>query len=134
MPPTTPFEAPTVPVAVMLLLHVPPAGVPLRVVVLLTHTASVPLIAVGSGFTVTTAVARQPVESVYDISEVPAATPVITPAASMVATAGVPLLQVPPVLTVLAVVVWFTHTVRVPVIADGSGFTVTTAVVGQPVV
>ena len=49
--------------------------------------------------------------------DVPAVTPVTTPPAVIVATAGVALLQVPPAVALLKVVVELTHTLVVPVIA-----------------
>ena len=49
---------------VLLLLHVPPAGVEFNVVVKPIHTLSDPVIVVGFGFTVTIAVVIHPVESV----------------------------------------------------------------------
>ena len=61
------------------------------------------------------------------ITDVPAATPVVTPLdASMVAMLVEPLLQVPPETELPRVVVDPTHTVRVPVMDDndGSGLTV----------
>ena len=48
----------------LLLLHVPPAGVEFKVVVDPTHTTNVPVIAVGFILTVTGAVIKQPVLSV----------------------------------------------------------------------
>lgn len=55
-PPTTPLDAPTVPTPVLLLLQVPPPGVPLSEVVALIQTDEAPLVPVGSGFTVMTLV------------------------------------------------------------------------------
>jgi hypothetical protein len=60
MPVTTP-EADTVPSALMLLLQFPPGVTSVSVVVEPTHTEVVPVIATGVWFTVTTAVAIQPV-------------------------------------------------------------------------
>ena len=51
----------------------------------------------------------------------------------MVATAGVALLHVPPAVALLSVVVEPTHTLVVPVMAAGSGLTVTVAVTAHPV-
>jgi hypothetical protein len=55
MPPTTPEEDPTVPIAVLLLDHVPPETALDKVVVAPAHTDSVPVVAptVGVVFTVT---------------------------------------------------------------------------------
>jgi hypothetical protein len=57
----------------------------------------------------------------------PAVTPVTTPVALTVATAAVPLVQVPPLVASAKVVFAPTHTVRPPVMvpALGAGFTVT---------
>jgi len=65
--------------------------------------------------------------------ELPAVTPVTTPPAVIVATAGVPLLHIPSAVASLKVVVDPTHTLVVPVIAAGKGFTVTVVVTAHPV-
>lgn len=64
----------------------------------------------------------------------PAATPVTTPldVPTVAIDDGAPL-HVPPPIPSLSVVVRPTHTLNVPVIVDGSGFTLTVAVVAQPV-
>ena len=54
-PVTTPDEEPTVAAAVLLLLHVPPAGVQVSVFVPPGQTAGAPYIAPGLEFTVTVA-------------------------------------------------------------------------------
>lgn len=64
MPLTEPVEEFIVPIAVLLLLHVPPDGVADNVLLLLTQTAAAPEMEVGVVLTVTTAVAAQPVASV----------------------------------------------------------------------
>jgi hypothetical protein len=57
MPPSMPEPNPIVPAAGVLLLQVPPAGVPVSVIVDPSHTCSgVPLIAVGLALTNTTIV------------------------------------------------------------------------------
>ncbi len=48
--------------------------------------------------------------------DVPAATPLTTPAAEIVAIAGAPLIHVPPGVALLSVVVLPSHTLAVPVI------------------
>ena len=64
---------------------------------------------------------------------VPAATPVATPVALLIeATLVVPLAQVPPLVASLSTAVLPTHTVPLPVIDPGSGFTVTSLVAVQP--
>ena len=60
-PVTTPIVVTTVPTAVLLLLHVPPELVLASVVVRPVHTVAEPIIAGGSGATVTTTVRLQPV-------------------------------------------------------------------------
>ena len=64
---------------------------------------------------------------------VPKPTPVTTPDAFTVAIDGSIPSHMPPVDVVLSVVVSPSHTVAVPVIVAGSGFTTTVAVVKQPV-
>lgn len=81
---------------VLRLLHVPVAGVLLRVVVAPTQTPSVPVMALGSAFTVAVNVREQPVGNVYTRDTVPGAIPQREPEEVTVATAGVPLLHVPP--------------------------------------
>ena len=60
-PYTIPVVDPTVPIVVLLLDHVPPAGVEFNVVVESTHTRLVPVMPVGCVFTVTFVVVIQPV-------------------------------------------------------------------------
>ena len=59
MPETTPVPE-IVPTVVLLLIHVPPPAVLPNAVAAPAHTCSVPLIAEGAKFTVTTAVVVQP--------------------------------------------------------------------------
>jgi hypothetical protein len=111
------------------------AGVPDPVsgVVEPTQTVSVPVI-VGAAFTVTVAVALQPLLLVYVIILVPVATPVTTPVLLTVATAGVPETQglvAAAVPEPVNVVVEPIQVVKVPVIV-GFAVTVTVAVILQP--
>jgi len=115
------------------LLQVPPVEASVNVMVELTHTALGTLIAAGSGLTVTTAVVVQVVElAVKVIIDVPGDTPVTEPEpVTTVATLVVPLLQVPPVVSVNKVVnPW--HTLAVPVIAAGNALTTTVFDLKQP--
>jgi hypothetical protein len=57
IPVTIPVAEPTVPIAVALLLHVPPHVVQLSVVLPPTHTAARPVTGAGNGLTVSVAVA-----------------------------------------------------------------------------
>ena len=120
-------------VPVELLAHVPPAGVLVRVVDAPSHNTSVPPMAVGNAFTVTTAVVVQPVPSEYVMFTVPAVPPVTTPPAVML---PVPLpgvsTHVPPAGVVVNVVVPPAQTCAVPPMVPGNAFTVTTADDEQP--
>ena len=60
-------------------------------------------------------------------------TPDTIPPAVIVATAGVALLQIPPAVALLKLVVEPKQTLRLPVIAAGRGLTVTVTVSAQPV-
>ena len=132
MPATTPVPF-IVPMAVALLIHVPPAVASSRSVVCPTQTNALPVIAAGDASTVTTRELMQPVPSVYTIVVVPAVSPFTTPDASTVPTAVVLLLHVPPAVALSRSVVLPVHTVAAPVMAAGSGLTVTTAVAAHPV-
>jgi hypothetical protein len=121
----------------LLLVHVPPLTVFVSVIVNPVHTIEGPLIvpADSAGFTVTTVVADaehpKPLVTLYDIVDVPIATPDTIPdVVPTVATAGVLLLHVPPVVALDSVVVEPAQTFNVPVIAAtvGLAFTDTTAV------
>ena len=103
-----------------------PTGPPVRLNVVPIQTGPLLLaVATGTVYTVTVAVCKQPVAKVYDMMDVPAETPETTPRALIVATKGDALLQVPPAVASARVVVKPAHTVNVPVIAAGNGFTVT---------
>jgi hypothetical protein len=91
-----------------------------------------PVISEGSGLTVIAFVREQPIPIVYEIVNVPAATPVTTPSVSTVPIAMSLLLHVPPVVIVANVVVLPRHTVDAPVIVAGNWFTVTSLVISQP--
>ena len=116
--------------------HTPLAVTSANCVVNPIHAVDVPVIAatVGSAFTVTVRVAvfeQPPLVIVYEITEVPAVTPVTKPPTLIVATAGVALDQTPLAVTSANCVVNPTHTVDVPVItagAAGKAFMVTVSV------
>jgi len=120
---------------VLLLLHVPPDTVFVRLVVCPAHTEVVPPIAEGNGLTVKPVVVKHPVGKVYVITVVPpglappAAIPELLP---MDATVVLLLLHVPPPDGSPNVVVRLTQMFVLPVIADGKGLTVTIAVVEHP--
>lgn len=94
-----------------------------------------PVIPDGNGLTVIVVVLMQPVAvSLYVITDVPPDTPVNTPVAEpIVATPVVPLIQVPPEVASLSVIVDPSHTAVLPVIVAGNGLTVTVVLVLQPV-
>jgi hypothetical protein len=96
---------------------------------------SVPLIAAGDGLTVTTAVLVQPVDANANVMfEVPAATPVTTPSLLPIsAMVALPELHVPAPDELVSVVVSNGQTLKVPPIAAGAAFTVTTEKTRQPV-
>src|SRR3954468_20312933 len=98
VPVTTPVADPTVAIAVLLLVHVPPLTVLVSVIILPWHTGTFPPIAEGLGFTVICWVALHPVGITYLMNGVPGATPVTMPVADpTVACAGFVLAQEPPV-------------------------------------
>ena len=133
-PVTKPLPEPTVATVVVPLLHVPPVVASLKLVVKPAQTFKVPVIAEGNGLTVKIAVVIQPVGKVYVIVALPLATPVITPVPEpAVAIVISLLLQLPPTVTSLNVVVKPEQTLSVPDIDDGSGLTVIIAVILQPV-
>jgi hypothetical protein len=100
--------------AKLALVHVPPAGVELSVVVSPTHKASEPVNVVGCGLTVTTVVLKH-VPTEYDIVAVPPVTPVTNPVPDpTVAIAVLLLLQDPPAVVFVSVVVAPAHNTPVP--------------------
>ena len=136
LPDAYPLTTPPVLTGAMLaslLLHVRPAGLEPSVVLLPTHNVRLPVIAVGDASTVIDRVRRQPVGSVYVTVAAPAATPVTIPVEPIVATVDGVIVHIPPALVSERVAVAPTHTVVPPVIVPGSGLTVTSFVLKQPV-
>jgi hypothetical protein len=132
IPETMPVDDPMTAIAGRELLQVTP-GDEVRTIVEPLHTEFGPLTGKGSGLTVTVAVAAQPVEGkVYDTVSIPALKPVTTPPAEIWATPVEDMPQVPPGVASANVVVSPMHTRGVPVIAAGSGFTVSVFVTVQP--
>ena len=136
VPADTPVTTPNASIvpAPVLLVQVPPAGVEFNEVVNPTQTLVVPVIAVGFALTVTNAVTRQPVPSVYVTFAVPAVLPVNIPPPAFI-TLPVPavVVQAPPAGVEFNVVERPTQTFSVPVIAVGFALTVTVAELIQPV-
>lgn len=115
-------------------LHTPPATASVSVVVPPGHNCVIPEIAPAETepeLTVTTMVAlpepQLPVV-VYDIIDVPAATPVTVPDELTVATPGELELHIPPLTTSLKIVVPPIHVAAVPVIVPAVAPTVTASV------
>ncbi len=127
-PVAVPVEEPIVATAVLELDHTPPLVVFVSVVLSPSQINKVPPIAAGMEFTVTVTDLTQPVESVYEISVVPAVKPATIPLVPIVATDVLLLLHVPPVDVVLSVVALPSQTDNVPVIEAGNGLTVNSCV------
>ena len=105
-------------------LHVPPGEGSVSAVTAPSQIVAVPEIGDGVGFTVTVAVTKQPVPRIYDTVVMPAITPVNTPELLIVATEVELLLQVPPVVKLLSVIVVPLQTNVGPIMATGFGLTV----------
>jgi hypothetical protein len=113
-----------------LALQVPPDGVTPNAVVDAAHNIVVPDMALGNAFTVIVVVAIHPVElTVYVIVVVPTDAPVtrpdVTPTFAIVRSL---LVQVPTPVASLSALEVVTHKLVLPVIAAGSGLTVTSIV------
>lgn len=123
-----PVPDPTVATVIFPLVQVPPLTLLLRVADAPTHIDVLPLIVPGAARTVTVANAVQPVVLVYVMTAVPLLTPVMIPEKKpAVAMPVALLLQVPPVVALLSVVVVPAHNTLVPVMAAGDVLTVTVA-------
>jgi hypothetical protein len=118
----------------VLLLHVPPPVPSVSIVEVAEHIVVVPPIGSGLGYTVTVVVMKQPVGKVYVITapprDIPVTIPVVEP---MVAIPKLLLLHVPPGVRSDKVVLAPRQIDVIPVIEDGSGFTVKARVEKQPV-
>lgn len=134
-PVANPVTGSTVNIVGSAVVHVPPDGLLVYKLELKLQNASLPMIGVGSAFTVTVTVLAQPVEmKPHVIVAVPTDTLVTNPVVgSTVATAVFPLLHVTPGLVQSRSVVKPIHTVGLPVIALGSAFTVISLVLTQPI-
>jgi hypothetical protein len=115
------------------LVHVPPVGALDNAVVKPTQALGTPVMAEGIVFTVTMAVAAQPIPDVYEMVVVPGTSAFTTPDVVIVATTVLLLLHTPPGTASARVPVLPAHREVVPVIAAGNPFTVTTVVAAQPV-
>jgi hypothetical protein len=113
--------------AALLLLQMPPGVASLRLVVEVTQRFVLPVMGSGTGFTRILVLITHPVPTVYTMVATPADTPVIMPleVPAVAMDAGV-LLHVPPGIALASVIVAPSQTSTGPVIAGGSGFTLTT--------
>ena len=142
IPAVTPVTIPVLPIEAfaLLILHVPPVVASVIAIVEPTQTADKPVIkpALGNGFTVTNFVAAavpQLFITVYEMIDVPAATPLTIPETEpIVAIAVVVEDQTPPKATSLNVMLADTHTDEAPVIvpALGRGLIVSALTAKQP--
>jgi len=130
----TPAESPVIPGVPIettpngLIVHTPPKGLAVNVVLVPTQTTELPTVVTGIGFTVSTLTAAHPDGITYDITVVPIDVPVTTPVLKLTeATAGLLLVHNPPVVALVNVPELPTHITEVPTIAAGTAFTVTTA-------
>ena len=128
-PVTTPVAGSTVAIPPMAGLQEPLPS--LNVVVDPAHRIATPLIAGGNAFTVTVVAIKQPAPIEYTMEAVPTVTPPTIPVAPMVATAVLPLLQLPPPPSA-SVLVDPGHTWALPVIIGGLVSTVSIVVALQP--
>ena len=141
MPPDMPVKTPVpeiVPTVSGLQLQEPPVGVAESVVLPPTHTTIVPVIGPGLGLTITVMLTEQPVGNVYTMVAVPGETPVMMPDDDpTVATPLLLLVHMPPAGLPVSDNVAPTQRraiapEEIPKIV-GNGFTVTLAVMKQPV-
>ena len=121
IPVATPVKDPIVAMEVLLLLHTPDGVVQASAVVPPLHTLSVPVIGATAmpalTFTVWVVVpVPHTFTTVYVMVTTPVARPVTTPNELTVASAGLLLLQVPPVVASARVIVWPIQTALAPVI------------------
>jgi hypothetical protein len=133
-PVTTPNGS-IVAAAVVPLVHVPPGVASLSDDVVPAHNPALPVMATGGGVMVTVAMEVQPPsESRYVMFEVPAITPVTMPVnPPTVAILVFPLVQPPPGVGLLSVVVESTQIVLIPVIGAGALDADIAVVIMQPV-
>ena len=122
-------------IEVLFELQVPPEDELYSGLVLLTQTVFAPVIDPGNGFTETNLVAKHPVElRIYETVDVPADSPVTIPVAEPILAIAVnELVQVPPEVALVNVVLAPAQTAEDPAIAAGEELTVIVAVEVQPV-
>ena len=133
-PPTVPVVVTVAAPVIFVAVQVPEGVALANNVVPPWQTMPVPVIAVGTGFTVATLTVWQPVDNLYVIFALPAMLPVIIPVVlPMFAIVKLLLSHVPPAVALVTVVVEPIQTLNAPAEATGTIFTVSTAVLVQPV-
>jgi hypothetical protein len=110
------------------LAHAPPAGVQVSVLVIPIQPFIEPAMADGDTLIVIALVLLQLPDMVYDITAVPAATPVTIPVPLTEAVAVLDEDHEPPVVAHARVIVALTQALPPPVMAAGIAYTLTTAV------
>ena len=131
-PVTIPELMPIVAIVVAVLVQVPPPTASVSGVVAPIHTVIIPVMAAGTGLTVTVSTAAQPDGNAEEMMAAPALLPMTTPEELTVATTVLLLLHTPPVVASLKLVVVPVHIYGVPVMATGDGITVMDFVTVQP--
>ena len=132
-PVTTPVSGSAVSLAVLPLVHMPPADALAIAAVLPAQTFASPVIGSTDGCTDITALLKQPFPKVYDMDAVPAATAVTTPVDEPIDAIVSSLLDhVPPGLAFERTIVRPWHTEEGPAISAGKAFTVTWRNLRQP--
>lgn len=133
-PVTNPVVDPTVAMAVLPELHLPPSVVSISVIDEPEHTVWLPMMP-DTGLIMIVVMAAQPELRVYEINTVPepkaVTAPDVPPTTAMYL---LPLAHTPPGVPLLNVIVLPTHTVAGPVIAVGDGTTVTVVLAVHPAI
>jgi hypothetical protein len=138
IPPPAPGPGVIVAIVVAALVHVPPVIALLNVVVRPEHTEVLPVMAVAGGAITVTVAVGDPHPLEYVMTDVPPVTPVTTPPPApgpgvTIATVAGALLQVPPVIASLNVMLNPVHTLVSPDMGPGTFVTVTIVVFVHPV-
>lgn len=132
IPATTPVVKPMAATAVFALLHVPPGNALNNVVLAPSHTTATPVIPPGTELTVNGVSEEQPSGVVYLIIVDPASKPLTMPVDAPTDAIAAAELHVPPGVALLSIEVCPWQMEVMPVIAAGSGLTVTRIVAMQP--
>lgn len=132
-PDTTPEVAPIVATDVAPLVQVPPGVTSVHVVVVPEQRLPAPDMAAGAAVTDSVLVTMQPEPNEYEMTVVPAVTPVTMPLSDPIVTLPVLLVHVPPGTVLPNAAVAPTQTAADPVTGPGAVLTVSVVIVLQPV-